>query len=175
MIVGPLQLVVINFVELPFPAGVVDHLRTLRSQGVIRMVDGVIVAKDSDGDMAFVEVPTLIDEKSDLVGLLASSLFAHGKTGRMEAVADSGFLSGSPGEFGLTEDQLLEVADLIPMSSKVLFLLLEHLWALDLKEFVAGTDGTVLANGWITPASLIGLDRRASDRFDFNGYLRARQ
>jgi uncharacterized membrane protein len=166
VLLGPLQFVVIGLDTPSVPPGVINRLRDLRDEKVIRLVDGVLAAKDGEGDITVVE--DLPEEESALHGTLARTLFGYGVAGQLGAMieTESGFLRGAAGDFGLSEDQLLEVADLIPKNSTALFLLIEHLWALGLKEAVIDANGIVLANGWITPATLVEMGKTAAESFD---------
>ncbi|HNL86656.1 MAG TPA: DUF1269 domain-containing protein, partial [Methanoregulaceae archaeon] len=60
-------------------------------------------------------------------------------------------------EFGLNQQQIREVARSIPNGTAAGFLLVEHLWAKKFKEIALAQDGVLLANGFITPDSLIAL------------------
>jgi uncharacterized membrane protein len=73
----------------------------------------------------------------------------------MELGAEIGMLAAEEGEFGLDSDDIDQIADLIPRGSAAALILLEHLWAIGLKEAVGNANGTVIAHGWITPATLI--------------------
>lgn len=64
----------------------------------------------------------------------------------------SGFAAQPAGDFGITRDQILEIADLIPRSSQALLLLVEHRWALNLKDAI-GAGGSVLASGFVTAST----------------------
>jgi hypothetical protein len=68
-----------------------------------------------------------------------------------------GALAAEQGEFGLTPGELLEIADQVPFGSSALMLLFEHVWAIGLKEAVQNAGGFVLAQGFVTPATLVAL------------------
>ena len=61
--------------------------------------------------------------------------------------------------FGIGADEIDQIADMIPSGSAVLFMLLEHLWAAELKEVVQNSNGSIVAQGFITPEMLIELGR----------------
>ena len=63
-------------------------------------------------------------------------------------------LAAEAGEFGLDRDDIDQIADLIPRRSAAVLVLLEHLWAIELKERVIEANGAVIAQGWITPSTL---------------------
>jgi len=68
-------------------------------------------------------------------------------------------------ELGVTEEQLLEIADLVPTTSRVLILLIEHLWTADLDMAALEARGHLIANCWISPALLGQMLQRESPLF----------
>jgi uncharacterized membrane protein len=165
---GPLQLVLI---ELRDSSLVAELIRGLHEDGGprgIRLVDAVITSKDSEGEIAIVEVPDLPAEDRALFGILSRSLFEGIDERRLSPLMmhESGFITDQTGDYGLTEDQLLEIADLIPKSSRSLFLLIEHLWALNMKATVEVAGSSVVASGLITPATLYEMSQNAIKPLD---------
>jgi uncharacterized membrane protein len=162
---GPLQLVVIGFGRAAIPLDFVNQLRKVRDEGIVRMVDAVFVAKDEHGELTEIRASDVSEEEAVLLGTLAGALFGYGAAGEggIDLGAEAGMLAAEQGEFGLDEDDVDAIADLIPPGSAALFLLLEHLWAIGLKEAVRNADGTVIAQGWITPATLVAMGRKAAE------------
>jgi uncharacterized membrane protein len=157
MTYGPMQLVVIGFDRAALPLDVVNQLRRLREDRIVRLVDSVFVSKDDHGDLNEIRASDLSKDEAVLLGTLAGALFGYGADGDegIERGAEIGMLAAEEGEFGLGRDDVDEIADLIPRGSAAAFLLLEHLWAVGLKEAIQNSDGAVIAQGWITPATLI--------------------
>jgi uncharacterized membrane protein len=164
MIYGPLQLVVMSFGHATFPLELRDQLQVVREQGLVRIFDAVFVSKDDQGDLLVLEGSDLVQEEVELYGVLAGALFCHGAAGTagLEAGMEAGLAASDHGVFGLDDDDLLEIADRIPVGSSALFLLLEHVWALGIKDAAENSQGTVIANGWITPAALVSMGARAA-------------
>ena len=73
--------------------------------------------------------------------MLAGALFGYGAAGEEGAVlgAVAGGLAAEGGEFGLDSDDMDEIADRIPRGTAAAFILLEHLWAIGLKESLRNT------------------------------------
>jgi len=164
MIYGPLQLVVMSFPQPTFPLDLQDQLRVVRDQGLIRLFDAIYISKDDQGDLLILEGSDLEQEEVELYGVLAGAFFGYGAAGTagMEAGIEAGMETSDHGVFGLGDDDLLEIADRIPVGSSALFMLLEHVWALGIKDAVENNQGTVVANGWITPATLASMGARAA-------------
>jgi uncharacterized membrane protein len=164
---GPMQMVVITFPKPEIPMDLRNQLRQVRDQGLVRMVDAVFVSKDEHTDIAVLEGSDLDEDEFALLGILARAFFGYGAAGEsgLEAAIASDLETPGRDIFGLDEDDLLEIADSIPAGSAALFILLEHVWALGLREAVVSSRGNVIANGWITPETLAAVGA-AADAFD---------
>jgi uncharacterized membrane protein len=157
MTFGPIQMVVLGFGDAALPLDFVNQLRRLRDGGIVRLVDAVFVSKDEHGDLIEIRATDLSREEVVLLGTLAGALFGYGAAGEegLEIGAELGMLAAEEGEFGLDSDDIDQIADLIPRGTAAAFILLEHLWAIGVKEAVINANGAVIAHGWITPATLI--------------------
>jgi uncharacterized membrane protein len=156
---------VIGFGQASLPLDFVNQLRRLRDDGIVRLVDAVFVAKDEHGDMTEIRVTDFSKEEAVLLGTLAGALFGFGAAGEEGAVlgAVAGGLASEGGEFGLDSDDVDEIADRIPRGTAAAFIMLEHLWAIGLKESLRNTNGVVIAHGWLTPAMLIEMGQEAAE------------
>ena len=165
MTYGPLQLIAIGFGHASLPLDFVSQLRRLRDEGIVRLIDAAFVSKDEHGDSLAIKITDLDAEESILLGSIADALFGFGTGG--EAGVDRGAEIGShlteDGLFGLSSDDIDEIADRIPRGTAATFILLEHLWAIDLKQAIQKADGGVIAQGWVTPATLISIGERMAE------------
>jgi uncharacterized membrane protein len=161
-----MQLVVLGFGRAALPLDFVNQLRRLREDGIVRLVDAVFVSKDDHGELNELRASDISQEEATLMGTLAGALFGYGAAGEdgIELGAEVGMLAAEEGEFGLSSDDVDEIADLIPRGAAAAFLLLEHLWAIGLKEAVRNSDGQVIAHGWITPATLIAMGEEVAEQ-----------
>lgn len=162
VVFGPLQLLVIGFGQAALPFEFVGELRRLRDEGVVRLVDAVYVAKDDHGGLTEIRATDFNEDDAVLFGALAGALFGYG-AGEAGAVLGgvAGGLATEGGEFGLDSDDIDEIADRIPRGSAAAFVLLEHLWAIGLKETLRNANGVVIAHGWLTPAMLVAMGDEA--------------
>jgi uncharacterized membrane protein len=164
MTFGPLQLVTLGFGQSALPLSFVNQLRELRDAGIVRLVDAVWVAKDENGELDEIRATDFTQDEAVLLGTLAGALFGYGAAGTagLELGAEAGMFASADGEFILDRDDIDRIADLIPRGTSAAFILLEHLWAIGLKETVINENGAVIAHGWITPASLIEMGEEAA-------------
>lgn len=168
---GPMQLVVIGFGHAALPLDFVNQLRELRDAGVVRLVDAVFVAKDEHDNLNAIKVSDISEDEAVLLGTIAGALIGYGAIGEegIDRGAEIGALSSEDGIFGLSTDDIDEIADRIPRGRSVTFILLEHLWAIGLKEAIRNADGAVIAQGWITPATLIAMGEKMAEEAGANG------
>jgi uncharacterized membrane protein len=172
MTYGPMQLVVIGFGQSALPLDVVNQLRRLRDDGIVRLVDAVYVSKDEHGDLTEIKATDISEDEAVLLGMLSGALFGYGAAGEegMELGAElGGMAAAESGEFGLDSDDIDEIADLIPRGTGAAFLLLEHLWAIGLKESIRNSLGSVIAHGWITPETLVEMGAESMAGVSDNG------
>jgi uncharacterized membrane protein len=164
MTYGPMQLIVIGFGRAALPLDFVNQLRRLRDDGIVRLVDATFIAKDEHGDLNEIRASDVSEDEAVLLGTIAGALFGYGAAGEEGAAlgAEFGGLAAEAGEFGLDSEDIDEIADLIPRGSAAAFILLEHLWAIGLKEALINAGGAVIAHGWVTPATLIAMGEEAA-------------
>ena len=61
------------------------------------------------------------------------------------------------------EEAVWDVADTIPNGSTAGIALLEHRWAIPLREAIARANGTALADSWVHPADLVAIGLEAAE------------
>lgn len=138
MSLGPVQLLVIGFDQPDFRGDVLAELERLRDSDVVRVIDLVVVHKREDG----------------AVERLSHSDLAAGA----DAGALVGALIGLDGAVGDGEppgaEELWSLDDAIPNGSAAAIALVEHRWAIGLRDAIASAGGTPLADAWIHRADL---------------------
>lgn len=166
--IRPLQLIVIEFSNVLLPTLVHTQIQDLRRRGVLRLLDSVVAAKGRNDELILVDSLDAPRSDSQYRGVLARSFFG--------ANVDLGWEFEAEGlpwdskarlpDLGVTEDQLLEVADMIPSRSRALILLIEHVWIADLEIATEEASGHVLANCWISPELLVRMSRKDHSLLD---------
>ena len=153
---GPVQILVVGFEGTTFQGEILPELRRLRDLDIIRLVDLVVVAKDTEGEIAAVEVSDLSDEERAGLGAIAGALIGLGADG--EEGAEAGALAGaeaaSESDF-LGDEVMWSVADTIPMGTTAAVALIEHRWAIPLRDAIRRAGGIPLADSWVHPEDLI--------------------
>jgi uncharacterized membrane protein len=152
-----MQLSVIGFDNEEIIGGLLDELDRVREFGIIRLIDFLFVAKDEDGDISAMEVTDLTEEERMEFGAVVGGLIGLGAAGAEGAVegAVAGALAVAEHDFGLTAQEIEEVAGRIPKGSSAVVVLFEHTWALRLKEYMLDAGGVLIAQGLLHPSALV--------------------
>jgi uncharacterized membrane protein len=154
---GPVQVLIIGFGEdAEFKGEALDQLRLLREQDIVRVIDLLIVCHNEDGTVEKVEIADH-DELAEL-GAIAGALIGFGAAGAEGA--EVGAAAGV--ELG-DEDQLYDdqevwyIADSIPPGTTAAIVILEHRWAIPLRNAIANAGGVALADRWLHPQDLLAV------------------
>ena len=153
-------MLVLGFVEPEFTGKIAAELDRLREHEFVRILDALVVAKDDAGDIAVLQASDLTVDEATEMGALAGALIGIGY-GDVEGGADAGAAGGSDGHL-IPDEQAWYVADTIPNGTTAAIVLLEHLWAIPLRNAIVDAGGIALADDWIHPADLVAIGLAAS-------------
>jgi uncharacterized membrane protein len=148
-------MLVVGFDDANFQGEILPELRRLRERDVIRLIDLVVVEKDAAGDITSVEVSDLSEEEAAEFGAIAGALVGLGADGGegMEEGAIAGAEAAEEGVFG--DELVWSVADAIPFGSTAAVALIEHRWAIPLRDAIRRAGGVTTADAWVHPEDLI--------------------
>jgi uncharacterized membrane protein len=159
MAIGPVQLLVLGFKEPNFSGEIRAELDRLRDNDLIRVIDALAVRKDADGEVQTLHESQLSADEQAAFGALIGGLIGLGAAGEegfelgaergAEAVAERG------GVFD--EDEAWDVVAEIPTDTAGLLVLLEHRWAIPLRDAIAQAGGFRLASEFISPLDLVAI------------------
>lgn len=150
---GPIQFIAFRFDTLDgFEGQILDQLEALTDVPAVRMLDVLFVAKDDDGELVALEIDGLGDEGDDALGTTLGALMGFSFDGDPDA---------PPGEIteasaiGVTIDDLRRVGrDLAPGTAAAL-LLVEHRWAIGLRDAIREAGGMPMIQGFLTLEGLV--------------------
>jgi len=157
---GPIQLIAIGFPDVKYLKGdLLREILSLSEKKIIRIVGLLAIAKDENGKFASVQLTELSDDDRIKLGAGIGALIGFGAAGEegARAGANAGAEAMYYKEFGLSKEQIRDIADDIPNETAAGFLLIEHLWAKKFKEIVLKQHGVLLANSFITLDSLVAM------------------
>lgn len=155
--IGPVQLVVLGFSKPDFRGEILAELERLRESDTVRVIDSLTVYKDAEGDVAVLKVGNLSDEESAEFGALVGALVGLGAGGEegMETGAELGAEAAAEGIDVFPEEEAWDVLDELPTDSAAALILLEHRWAIPLRDAIARAGGFPISSGLINPLDLV--------------------
>ena len=159
MAIGPVQLIVLGFNHPNFHGEVIEELERLRESDTIRVIDALAVHKDADGEMEVAHLSNLTDEEAVELGSKVGALIGLGIEGEegLEKGAEAGALAAADGVEVFSDEQAWDVLEDIPNDSAAALLLIEHHWAVPLRDAIARAGGFRLSDGFISPLDLVAI------------------
>jgi uncharacterized membrane protein len=135
MTLGPLEYIVIGFDRPDFTGRIATEIEKVVEKRIIRLVDVVVAQKDADGNVDVVEIDNVRDPK------FAS--FAPLLEDRMGL---------------LTPEDIISLAEGLPVDSAALILLFEHRWAEKIKDAIVEAGGFLVARQTVAPELLAAVN-----------------
>jgi uncharacterized membrane protein len=157
--IGPVQLLVLGFSHPNFQGEVVAELERLRENDTVRVIDALAVYKDAEGGVEVEHLSNLTQEEAVELGSKVGALIGLGIEGEegMIAGAEAGAEAAAEGIEVFSEEQAWDVLDDIPPDSAAALLLLEHHWAVPLRDAIARAGGFRISDGFISPLDLVAI------------------
>ena len=161
MAIGPVQLIVLGFSHPDFHGEIIAELERLRESDTIRVIDSLVVYKDADGELEVEHLSNLTKEQAIEVGSKIGALIGLGIEG--EEGAEAGAIAGAEeveaegGVHVFTEEEGWDVLEDIPNDSAAALVLIEHHWAVPLRDAVLRAGGFRISDGFISPLDLVEL------------------
>lgn len=161
MAIGPVQLIVLGFNHPHFHGEVIAELERLRESDTIRVIDSLAVYKDADGELEVEHLSNLTEQEAIELGSKIGALIGLGIEG--EKGAEEGAIAGAEevaAEGGIhvfTEEEAWDVLEDIPNDSAAALILIEHHWAVPLRDAIARAGGFRLSDGFISPLDLVAI------------------
>src|SRR5690349_20605298 len=160
MAIGPVQLIVLGFNHPDFHGEVIAELERLHENGMVRVIDSLAVYKDADGDLEVEHLSNLTQEEAIELGSKIGALIGLGIDGEegMEAGAAAGAEEAAEEGINVFGDaDEWDVLEDIPNDSAAALILLEHHWAVPLRDAIARAGGFRVSDGFISPLDLVGI------------------
>jgi len=155
--IGPVQLMVVAFDSPDFKGEVLANLRSLKEHDVVRVIDILVVHKDAAGEVSTNQYSDLSEGEAKEFGEVVSALIGLGEAvgGDPEGAARLWSGEGDLEDVGLSEEDLIDVLAEIPNDSAVAIALLEHRWAIPLRESIIAAGGAPIIDTWVHPRDLV--------------------
>ncbi len=123
---GPVDYIVVLFPGNEFNGRIAPEVSKLEKDGIIRVIDLVIITKDGDGKVGTMEIRNLGGEAGDAFKIFSRNL-----------------------KEWLSLDDIESISDTLPMNCTAVAMLFENVWALKLKEATIDAGAQILTQGRI--------------------------
>lgn len=145
--IGPVQMIAIGFgPDAKFEGRILEELAKLEEQRTVRILDLLFVLNDAEsGELVVLDYQG--EDLGAIVGALLGFEFDGVEENEQTAVEEQH-------AFGLSREQIEAIAGGIPPGDAAAFLLIEHVWARDLKTAVRDAGGYPLGEGFLTPEAV---------------------
>lgn len=165
MAIGPVQLIVLGFPDPDFHGEIIAELERLRESDTIRVIDALAVYKDPSGDIEVMHLSNLTVDEARELGSKVAALIGLGIDGEegLETAAAAGADAAADGIEMFSDEDAWDVLAEIPDGSAAALILIEHHWAVPLRDAVARAGGVRLGDGFISPLDLVEIGLLARD------------
>ena len=158
MAIGPVQLIVLGFNHPQFHGEIIAELEKLRESDTVRVIDALAVYKDAEGEFEVEHLSNITEDEAIELGTTIGALIGLGIEGEegMEAAAAAGAArAADEGIHPFSGEEAWDVLEEIPNDSAAALLLIEHHWAVPLRDAIARAGGFRIGDGFISPLDLI--------------------
>lgn len=157
MAIGPVQLIVLGFSHPDFHGEVIAELERLRESDTVRVIDALAVYKDSRGELEVEHLSNLTQEEAIELGSKVGALVGLGIAGEegAEEGAEAGAEEAAEEGIHVFGDAEWDVIEEIPNDSAAALILLEHHWAVPLRDAIVRAGGFRISDGFISPLDLV--------------------
>jgi len=158
-------LIVLGFNHPQFHGEIIAELERLKQSDTVRVIDSLAVYKDADGELEVEHLSNLTQDEAIELGSKVGALIGLGIEGEegMEAGAVAGAEVGADGIEVFDEDEAWDVIGDIPNDSAAALILLEHHWAVPLRDAIVRAGGFRLSDGFISPLDLVAIGLVSAD------------
>jgi hypothetical protein len=131
---GPIDYTVVGFSGNNFDGSILDALGAAVDKDIIRVIDLLFIMKDSQGEILEGEYE---DQSDDIQEMIAKTRY----------LIDDGLPL-------ITEADIAKIGEQMPPDTAAAVLVIEHIWAKDLKKALMDANGILIADGRIHPEAV---------------------
>jgi uncharacterized membrane protein len=157
MAIGPVQLLVLGFNHPNFHGEIITELERLRESDTVRVIDALAVHKDPQGELEVAHLSNLTTDEAVELGSKVGALIGLGIEGEagLEKGAEAGAEAAADGLQVFDDEDAWDVLEDIPNDSAAALVLIEHHWAVPLRDAIARAGGFRISDGFISPLDLV--------------------
>jgi uncharacterized membrane protein len=168
MAIGPVQLIVLGFNHPQFHGEIIEELEKLRESDTVRVIDALAVYKDATGELEVEHLSNLTKDEAIELGTTIGALIGLGIEGEegMEVGALAGAEAAADGVSVFSDEEAWDVLEEIPNDSAAALVLLEHHWAVPLRDAIVRAGGFRISDGFISPLDLVEIGLMTREEAD---------
>jgi uncharacterized membrane protein len=168
MAIGPVQLIVLGFSHPDFHGEVIAELERLRESDTVRVIDALAVYKDAEGEIEVEHLSNLTQAEAIELGSKVGALVGLGIAGEegAEEGAEAGAEEAAEEGINVLGGAEWDVIEEIPNDSAAALILLEHHWAVPLRDAIARAGGFRISDGFISPLDLVEIGLATAEEAD---------
>jgi uncharacterized membrane protein len=158
MAIGPVQLVVLGFNDPDFHGEIIAELERLRESDTVRVIDALAVYKDEDGAIEVEHLSNLSEDEAIELGSVVGARTGLGIEGDegVEIGAIAGVETAAEEGIHVFDDaEAWDILEEIPSNTAAALVLLEHQWAVPLRDAIVRAGGFRISDGFISPLDLV--------------------
>ena len=142
--------------EPKFDGRILDQISDLEDAGVITLIDAAVVVRESENSYSSIDIDVEIFEGRPLLGAIVGGLIGLGAAG--EEGAAFGVEGGAAAGIDPVESEdLLELAEQLPIGSAAAIVVFEQTWARSLMATIRDSSGIIIADEVLHAEDLIEL------------------
>jgi hypothetical protein len=151
--IGPVQLISVGFEPgANFEGRIIDELAELEKERTIRILDLLFIARDTDSD----DIVVLDHPGTESMGGIVGALLGFEFEG--EAAPPPGTPGGDEHAFGFSQEEIQQMGAGLEPGGSAGLLLIEHVWARDLRRAFRDAGGRMLGEGFLTPETIAAVE-----------------
>src|SRR3954468_13270878 len=159
MPIGTVQLIVLGFQHPEFHGEIIAELERLRESDTVRVIDALAVHKDAEGEIEVAHLSNLSKDEAIELGSKVGALVGLGIEDQegLNTGAEAGAEAAADGISAFSEEEAWDIIEEIPNDSAAALVLLEHHWAVPVRDAVIAAGGFRISDGFISPLDLIAI------------------
>ena len=167
MAIGPVQLIVLGFNHPHFHGEIIAELERLRASDTVRVIDALAIHKDAEGEIEVAHLSNLTQDEAIELGSKVAALIGLGIDGEegmaVGAIAGAEAVAENGGVQAFDDQEAWDVVGDIPADSAAAVILLEHHWAVPLRDAIMRAGGFRISDGFISPLDLVEIGLLSGD------------
>ncbi|HKG11333.1 MAG TPA: hypothetical protein VKB07_12245 [Gaiellaceae bacterium] len=167
--IGPIQMLCVAFDGNRFKGEILPELDRLKRERIIRIIDLLLVRKDEEGRVMVMTSSDLDWDEATAFGSYVGALAGLGAVGPegIERGSMAGAAELADGHL-FNENDTFRVTQSLPNDMSAALVLIEHLWAKELRDAVERAGGRELSNEWLRPEDILAAGHDVGAKSDID-------